>query len=61
MRKSKIRFIKGDVIRMHWNPFKQTLAFTRLNSNETEVLRNVGITGDKLHPCVRLSYSTDSV
>lgn len=46
---------------MNWNPFKKTLTFTRVDSNESTVLKNVGISGDKLHACVRLSYSTDSV
>ena len=61
MQKSKVRFNKGDIVSLTFNPFKSYLRVVKKGS-PFECFINVKVDSkDTLYPCVRLAFSNDEV
>ena len=61
MNKVNVRYTSGDTVVCEFNPFKKYIKFTRKSSGESCTL-NINLDSlDMLYPCVRISYSSDSV
>ncbi len=61
MKRVAIRYMKGDIILCKFHPYKRYLKLTKKSSKESVILNLPPVCDDKLYPCVRISYSSDSV